>query len=410
MAKFEYTAKSAEGQVSKGVIEASDRAAAQKVLVDRKLEMLLLKEAEKQSALNKFLNFNLSDPKVKLQDKVVFTRQLATMINAGVPLARSLSTLSAQTDSKALKIYLPNIVKDVEGGSTFADALAKYPKVFNDIYVNMVRAGEAGGILDSILERLAEQQEKDAEIKGKLKSAMTYPGVILSITIIAFLFLMTTVVPKIGNIIQDLAGEDYTPPVYTKVMLGISDFLVNYGIKSLPFIAIGTVLLIRFIRSPKGKPLFHKFLLKIPLINKILIKVALARFARIFSSLNAAGVNILESLHTTGAAVGNLAIKEKIDAAAEAVKSGKPLSEPLSKDPMFPPILAQMIAVGEESGDIDTILQKLASFYEQEVDQVADALTSILEPLMIVVLGGIIGMIALSVFGPISSITQSIGG
>jgi len=274
----------------------------------------------------------------------------------------------------------------------------------------MVRAGEAGGILDEILIRLAEQQEKDAEIRGKLKSAMTYPGIILSITVLAFLFLMTTVVPKIGNIIQDLAGEEYTPPIYTKIMLSISDFLVNYGIKALPFIAIGIFLVIRFFRSPKGKPIFHQILLKIPLVNQILIKVALARFARVFSSLNAAGVNILESLHTTGNAVGNLVIKEKIDKAAAEVKAGKPLSEPLANDPLFPPILAQMIAVGEESGDIDSILEKLAEFYEEEVDQVAGALTSILEPLMIVVLGSIIGMIALSVYGPISSVTQSIGG
>lgn len=406
MASFEYTAKNEQGNVLKGTLEASDRAAATALVAKRKLDLLTLKEAKKKG-FN--LNANISDPKVKLQDRVIFTRQLSTMINAGVPLTRALSTMSDQTSSKALKGYLTEITKDVESGAPFGDSLAKYPKVFNDIYVNMVRAGEEGGILDEILLRLAEQQEKDAEIRGKLKSAMTYPGVVMTITLIAFIFLMTTIVPKIGTIIQDVAGPDYELPAYTKVLLGISDFMTGAGIKMLPFIIIGIVALVRFFRSKRGKPVFHRILLKIPLINKIIIKVALARFARTFSSLNAAGVNILDSLHTTANAVGNAVIKEKLDAAAEQIKNGKPLSEPLSKDKMFPPILSQMLAIGEETGDIDSILEKLAGFYEEEVDQVADALTSILEPIMIVILGSIIGVIAMSVFGPISSITSAIG-
>lgn len=409
MAQFEYSARTKQGQVVEGTIEASNRAAATKVVTDKQLDLITLKEVKPKSFITKFLEMDIGGIKVKLQDKVVFTRQLATLINAGVPMARSLATLTAQTESKGLKKILPTVTKQVESGITLADALAEYPKVFNEIYVNMIRAGEEGGILDDILNRLAAQQEKDAEIKGKLKSAMTYPGIILSITIIAFLFLMTTVVPKIGSIITDLAGEDYQMPAYTSVMLGISSFLTTYGLKSLPFVAVGGYGLVRFFRSPRGRPIWHKMLLKIPVLNKIIVKVALARFARIFSALNGAGVNILDSLKTTANAVGNEVIKDKIYYAADQVKNGKPLSDPLMKDPLFPPILSQMIAIGEESGELDTILQKLAGFYEEEVDQVANALTSILEPIMIVVLGGIIGMIALSVFGPISSVTQSIG-
>ena len=406
MATFEYTAKKGKSTILKGTVEAADRQAATEIIKKRNMEVMSLQEQAKKGFS---FNANISEPKVKLQDKVIFTRQLATMINAGVPLTRSLNTMSQQTRSKSLQKYLTEITRDVESGAPFADALAKYPKVFNDIYVNMVRAGEEGGILDDILLRLATQQEKDAEIRGKLKSAMTYPGIVLSITLIAFIFLMTTIVPKIGTIIQDVAGPDYELPAYTQVLLGISAFMTGPGIKLFPLIVVGFVLIIRFFKSKRGKPIWHRILLKIPLINKIIIKVALARFARTFSSLNAAGVNILDSLHTTADAVGNTVIKEKLDNAADAIKNGKPLSEPLSKDPLFPPILSQMIAVGEETGDIDSILEKLAGFYEEEVDQVAQALTSILEPIMIVILGSIIGVIALSVFGPISSITSAIG-
>jgi len=404
MATFEYTAEK-DSKVLTGSLEAIDREGASKVLAKENMRIISLNEVQK-SKFN--LNFELSEPRVKLQDRVVFTRQLATMINAGVPLVRSLATLSQQTDSKALKRYLAEVVHDVESGEALASSLKKHPKAFDDIYVNMVAAGEEGGILDSILLKLANQQEKDAEIRGKLKSAMTYPGVILSITFVAFIFLMTTVIPKIGTIIKDLGGDDYELPVYTQVMLKISDFMVNDGPLLLVLSIIVFFILGKYIRTPKGKLNFHRVLLKIPLVGKIITKVAIARFSRTFSALSAAGVNILESLNVTANAVGNEVIKRHILDAQQAVKNGKSLSEPLSGVKLFPPILSQMIAIGEETGEIDTVLEKLADFYDQEVDQVANSLTSILEPIMIVILGSIIGVIALSVFGPISSITQSI--
>lgn len=405
MAKFEYTAQKNDNQVLKGTVDAIDRDAATKLIDKQGLRLITLSEVKK-SRFN--LNFEISAPKVKNKDRVVFTRQLSTMINAGVPLVRSLATLSEQTESEGLKRYLGEIVHEVEGGASLAASLGKYPKVFDDIYVNMVAAGEEGGILDDILLKLANQQEKDAEIRGKLKSAMTYPGVVLSITTVAFLYLMTTVVPKIGTIVKDLGGDDYELPVYTQVLLGISDFLVNNGLLMVVATVVFFFLFFRYIHTPKGRLNFHRVLLKIPLISTIVTKVALARFARTFSALNAAGVNILDSLEVTANAVGNEVIKGHIMDAQDAVKSGKTLSEPLSKVKLFPPILSQMIAVGEETGEIDVVLDKLADFYDEEVDQVAGALTSILEPIMIVILGSIIGVIALSVFGPISSITQSI--
>jgi len=347
-------------------------------------------------------------PKAKSKDRVVFTRQLSTMVSAGVPLTRALSTLQKQTESNGLKIMLPKIIKDIESGKSLADALSQFPKTFDPVFINMVKAGEAGGILDDILDRLATQQEKDAEIKGKLKSAMTYPLVVLSITTVAMIYLMTSVIPKIGQIVTDIGGKNYEPPIYTKVLLGVSDIMVNYGVFLLIGFGLGGFLAWRFFHTPKGRPIFDTILLKIPVLGKVFAKVAIARFARIFSALNASGVAVLESLHVTGQALGNEAMRAVIENAAIEVKNGKPLSEPLSQSKYFPPVLSQMVAVGEETGDIETVLTKLADFYDREVDDVAASLTSILEPLMIVILGSVVGVIALSVFGPISQLTQSL--
>ena len=406
MANFDSTAQGKDGKTVTGTLNALSKEAVIAQLTKQGVRPVMVRET---SGKKKFsLNMQDGQPRVKLQDRVMFTRQLATLINAGVPLTRSLRTLTEQTESKGLRLYLPKITKQIEGGISLGDALAEYPKVFNSVYVNMVRAGESGGILDDILNRLAFQQEKDAEIRGKLKSAMTYPGIIMFITVVAFIFLMTSVVPKITKIIGDLAGEDYQPPLYTKIMIGISDVLVKYGL----VVGIATIVLgiaaWRFFHTPKGRPILDTILIKTPVLGKILTKVALARFARTFSSLSAAGVSVLDTLKVTGDAIGNTVIAGHLAEAAQAVKNGKPLSEPLAASGPFPPIVSQMLAVGEETGEMDTILLKLADFYEQEVDQVAGALTSIIEPVMIVVLGSIIGMIALSVFGPISSITQAI--
>ena len=403
MATFKYTAISNSGQKQVGKVTADNKDTAQKLITEKGLQVISIKGEQKFN-----LNMQIGEPKVKTKDRVVFTRQLATMVNAGVPLTRSLQTLQKQTESKALKLILPKLIKDVESGKPLGESIARFPKSFDPIYVNMVKAGEAGGILDEILERLALQQEKDAEIRGKLKSAMTYPTVVLLITSVAFIFLMTNVIPKIGDIVTDIGGKDYEPPIYTKVMLWISDIMVNYGI----FLLVGGGLLgfflWRFFHSKKGKPIFDTFLLRIPVIGDVVAKVAIARFARIFSSLNAAGVAVLESLRVTGEAMGNEAMHKVITHAAEEVKAGKPLSVPLSESRYFPPVLSQMVAVGEETGDIESVLIKLADFYDREVDEVASSLTSILEPLMIVVLGSVVGVIALSVFGPISQLTQTL--
>jgi type IV pilus assembly protein PilC len=274
----------------------------------------------------------------------------------------------------------------------------------------MIRAGEAGGILDEILKRLATQVEKDATIRKKIKSAMAYPIVILTVTIIAFFGIMLFIIPKIGKIFKDLGGPNAQLPIYTRAMLTISDFMVHHFI---PIAVLGAVTLWvirRYIRSPKGKFRWHGILLRLPVIGMIVTKIAVARFSRTFSSLMGAGVSVLDALEVTGRAVGNKVIQKELEEISDAVRNGQPLGKQLVNSKHFPPIVGQMMAVGEETGKIDEVLIKVADFYEEEVDAVIDGLSSIIEPFMIIILGGIVGLIAASVMGPIANLSKNIGG
>ncbi|MBI5357253.1 type II secretion system F family protein [Candidatus Saccharibacteria bacterium] len=401
--RFEYTATK-DGKKINGTVEASSKAAAISTLAHQNIHPISIKTVGGKSRIAK-----LKHGKVKIKDLVVFTRQLSTMISAGVPLNRSLATMQMQTSNKYFNTVIGAVAKDVEGGLSFADALGKHPDAFNEIYVSMVRAGESGGILDDILKRLAAQVEKDASMRKKIKSAMAYPTVIFGITIIAFFGIMIFVIPKIGAIIKDLGGPDAKLPVYTEAMLSISDFMRSNAIIIVILLVGGITLLRRYIKTPKGKYQFHKLLLKIPIIKTIIVKIALARFARTFASLMSAGVAVLDALEVTGNVIGNKVIEAELKAAAAEVRNGKQLSEPLSKSAIFPPIVSQMLAVGEETGQIDTILIKVADFYEEEVDAVIDGLSSLIEPIMIIVLGAMVGVIAASVMGPIASLSQNVG-
>jgi type IV pilus assembly protein PilC len=404
MAKFKYTATK-DGKSISGSIEASSKEAVVELLGKQNARVLLVKE---QSNKLNFLK-GFGGGKVKQKDLVVFTRQLSTMISAGVPMTRSLSTLQGQAENKYFQKVIGSISKDVESGQPLADSFAKFPSVFSDVYVNMVRAGEAGGILDEILKRLAAQVEKEASIRKKIKSASAYPVVILSVTVIAFFGIMIFVIPKLGAIIKDLGGPDAQLPVYTQAMLSVSDFLRSNAIPLVVVTVIAIFLLRRYIKTPKGKYNLHKFLLRLPVIKVVITKIAIARFARTFASLMSAGVSVLDALEVTGGAIGNKVIEAELKDAAKAVKNGKQLSEPLSESPYFPPIVSQMLAVGEETGQTDTILLKVADFYEEEVDNLIDGLSSLIEPLMIIVLGGMVGLIAASVMGPIASLSQNVG-
>lgn len=403
MAKFTYKAINGSGKTISGVIDSGSLESANDFLARQGLTPIIVKP-KGSGALD--LN-NIFGAKVKLKDMVIFTRQLATMINAGVPLVRSLATLQTQTESKALKEHLLTISKDIEGGASFADALEKHPEVFSPIYINMVRAGEAGGILDEILKKLALQQEKDAKIRAKFKSAMTYPTILLSITGIVFIGLMTIVMPKIGGIVKDLSNGAPLPGI-TVVMLAISNVMVKFWYLIIGGI-VGTIFgLARYTKTPGGRRWRDRTLMRIPVLKQVIVKVAVARFSRIFASMMGAGVSVLDSIEITGRAIGNTVLEDELSIAAKMVANGSQLSQPLSESKVFPAIVSQMLGVGEETGQIDEVLIKVAEFYEDEVDATVESLSSILEPIMIVVMGTMVGLIAASVISPISNLSNQI--
>jgi type IV pilus assembly protein PilC len=410
MATFNYTATNAQNHTITGSLEAADRSSVIAALGKQNLRPISIKDGS--SNKNQFtLNDLLGGNKVKADDIVMFTRQLSAMISAGVPILRALTSLGDHAESPALKKIIGNVVKDVQGGSPLADALGKYPNTFSDVYVNMVRAGEAAGILDDILKRLALQQEKNAAIRKKVKSAMTYPMVLIFITILAFFGLMIFVIPMIGKTIKDLAGPEASLPLITEIMLGISGFMISWWYILLPLFIGGIVVLLRYLKTPVGKAQFHHIILKLPGIKTIIRKLAVARFARTFSALMGAGVAVLEALDVTARAIGNTVYEKALKDAAEQVKNGKQLSEIIEADTeLWPAIVAQMLSVGEETGQTDTVLVKVADFYEEEVDVAIDGLSSIIEPVMIVVMGGMVGLIAASVMSPIAGLANQIKG
>ncbi len=406
MAQFNYRALDTDNKSHSGTLEAADRVTAISMLSGRGLRPIKVNSPTSKSAGK---GFSLKS-KVKTDDLVMFTRQLSAMVSAGVPLLRALGSLQENSDSQAMRKVVGAIYQEIQGGAALADALEKHPDVFNDIYVNMVRAGEAAGILDEILKRLAVQQEKAATIRKKIKSAMTYPMVLVAITVLAFFGLMMFVIPQIGKIVKDLGGPDAELPVLTQVMLSISDFMLTFWYLLLPGIVGGIFFLLRFIKTPKGKAMFHRFVLKGPGIKNIIIKVAVARFARTFSALMGAGVAVLEALDVTAHAVGNVVFEQALLDASAEVKNGAQLSGVIGKNKLFPSIVSQMLAVGEETGQTDKVLVKVADFYEEEVDTAIAGLSSTIEPVMIVFMGGMVGLIAASVMLPITGMANQIKG
>lgn len=401
--QFSYKALRKDNQIVSGQLEASDHAAALAALTHQGLHPLLVNEAKHNK---KRLSFG---QKVKTSDMVIFTRQLSTMISAGVPLARGLATLQDSPSSPYFREVLGKVTKDIEGGTQLGDAFAKFPDVFDEVFINMVRAGEEGGILDEILKRLAVQVEQNASIKKKVKSAMMYPVVIGSITVVAFFGIMFILMPKISKILTDLGGPNAKLPIYTQILLNISDFSRRYAYIVIPAMFGAAWMVRHYIATPKGKFQFHTLLLKLPLIKTITMKIAIARFSRTFASLMSAGVTVLDALAVTGGAIGNKVIERELAQAATEVKNGKQLSAAIAASPHFPKIVPQMLAVGEETGTTDTVLIKVADFYEEEVSAAIDGIASIIEPVMILFLGSGVGLIAASVMGPIASLSTNIG-
>ncbi|MBP7017948.1 type II secretion system F family protein [Candidatus Saccharibacteria bacterium] len=395
MLNYNYSAKDvATGKIVKAQIQAETEKAAANMLIERDLIPLEISTKDSKNIID------IVRSRVRNKDRVLFTRQLATLINAGLPLAQSLRTVEDQTDSKPLKAVVSQIISDVEGGSSLANAFSRNPKVFNPVYVNLIAAGESSGTLDETLDRLATQQEKDASITAKIRGALTYPLIVLIVIFGVIIFMITTVLPQIGALYKDLNKE---LPTITAVLLWIANIFIHYWpILILAFVAV-IYGMIAYSATETGKRIFDRMKMKMPLFGQLFMLMYMARFARTASTLLSSGVQMLESLDISGKAVNNIHVQESLERAANQVKGGGALSKALEDDPNFLRLVPQMINIGEQSGAIDELLAKIAVFYEEELDNKIKAISTIIEPALMVVLaivvGFIVGAILLPVYG-----------
>ena len=346
--------------------------------------------------------------KVNARDVTVFSRQFATVISAGLPVVQSLAILQRQAEKPSLKNALKKVREDVETGLPLSEALAKFPKIFNRLYIYLVRAGEVSGNLDGILERIASYQEKQAALRGKIKSALTYPVVVLVIALAVTYFLLTGIVPQFAGILTQMGGE---LPVITRILITISDFL-RYQWWLLALLSVGSVMGISFYyRTPPGHHMIDGLLLKAPVLGTLIQKTAIASFSNTFGLLLKSGVNIIESIEITKGTSGNVIVENVLDEAKDGVQRGEQISTTLIEHPrVFPPLVSSMIAIGEETGAVDGMLEKIAVFYEREVNEAVEGLTAALEPMLIVFLGGVVGFIVAGMFLPMFAIIGQLSG
>src|ERR1700737_632977 len=411
MPSFAYQAKDASGKSVNGVIEAENERVLRAKL--REMNYYVTGITQKQTVgLNADVGTMFGGivgkfKGVSEQALVVFARQFATMINAGLAMVRCLDVLGIQTEDKNLKDVITAVRKDVEGGSTLANALGKFPKVFSQLFVNMVRAGKLGGILDEVLNRLATFLEKDYNLKKKVKAAMTYPGAILAMAVLIVFFLVTFIMP---TFVQLFTGMNMKLPWPTKIMIAVTNGARNW-IVDLIIVAIAVVAFVlfrRYVSTPTGRLQYDKFKLKLPVFGTLIRKVAISRFCRTLGALLQSGVPIMQALEIVGKASGNEVIAETVGKVRESVREGESIAVPLNLSGLFPPLVTQMVAVGEETGNLDGMLAKIADFYDVEVEYMLASLTSLLEPLLILVMGFVVGFIVISVFLPLYQIIGNI--
>jgi type IV pilus assembly protein PilC len=399
MPMFEYTARAPSGQIQKGQLDAPSKDEVSAYLRKNRLILVNVREAPKQ------ISFSFGGPRIKTRDIVIFTRQFATMINAGLPLVQSLNILAQQTENKALRDVTKAVVYDVESGHTLADAFSKHPKAFTDLYVNMVAAGEAGGILDTILLRLATFLEKNDALVRKVKGAMVYPGVIISVAIIAIAVLLVFVIPTFENMFAS-AGMEL--PLPTRIVIGMSNGLINYWWMAILAIG-GLIFAIRqYYSTSNGRRQIDGMLLRAPVLGDLLRKSAVSRFTRTLGTLVSSGVSILDGLEITAKTAGNSVIHDAVMESRQSIAGGETIAAPLEKSKVFPPMVISMIAVGEQTGGMDEMLSKIADFYDEEVDVAVSALLSLMEPAMIVVLGVIVGGMVIAMYLPIFDMMNAI--
>jgi type IV pilus assembly protein PilC len=399
MPMFEYTARAPSGQIQKGQLDVPSKDEVSAYLRKNRLILVNVREAPKQISLS------FGGQRIRTRDIVIFTRQFATMINAGLPLVQSLNILAQQTENKALRDVTRAVVYDVESGHTLADAFSKHPKAFTDLYVNMVAAGEAGGILDTILLRLATFLEKNDALVRKVKGAMVYPGVIISVAIIAIAVLLVFVIPTFENMFAS-AGMEL--PLPTRIVIGMSNGLINYWWMAILAIG-GLIFAIRqYYSTSNGRRQIDGLLLRAPVLGDLLRKSAVSRFTRTLGTLVSSGVSILDGLEITAKTAGNSVIHDAVMESRQSIAGGETIAAPLEKSKVFPPMVISMIAVGEQTGGMDEMLSKIADFYDEEVDVAVSALLSLMEPAMIVVLGVIVGGMVIAMYLPIFDMMNAI--
>ena len=405
MATFAYVGRTRSGAVKKGELSAKTRDEAVDQL--RKQSVVVTSLEEKKGGAGKFtLSFGsgLTD-----KDLVVFTRQFGTMINAGLPLVQCLEILSTQSENKVLRETIGDVKTQVEAGSTFSDALRRFPKVFDDLYVNVVHAGEVGGLLDTILTRLAVYIEKAMKLKGQIKSAMIYPLTIMGVAVAVITILMLFVIPIFAKMFLELSGGKVALPGPTQIVIDVSNFFIAYWYVILGAI-VGTIVGIKkYYATVKGRLVIDTLLLKLPVVGDLIRKASVAKFTRTLGTLLSSGVPLLDGMAICAKTSGNKVVEGTLLAARTSISGGKTIADPLAASGVFPKMVTHMIAVGESTGALDAMLGKIADFYEDEVDQAVTSLTALLEPAMMVFLGIVIGFIVIAMYLPIFKMASAIG-
>ncbi|SLM47921.1 Type IV pilus assembly protein TapC [Nitrospira japonica] len=404
MATFAYVGRSRSGAVRKGELSAKNRDEAVDQLRKQSIVVTSLDEKAGKSGFNLSFGNGLTD-----KDLVVFTRQFGTMINAGLPLVQCLEILSTQSENKALRESVGEVKVQVEAGSTFSDALRRHPKVFDDLYVNMVHAGEVGGLLDTILTRLAKHIEKAMKLKGQIKSAMVYPAAILGVAGVVITVLMIWVIPIFAKMFDELSSGKVGLPGPTQLVIDISNAFQSYWYVAAGLVAGLIFGVKKYYATPKGRMAIDKFLLKTPVFGDLIRKASVAKFTRTLGTLLSSGVPLLDGLIICAKTSGNKVIEEALLNARVSISGGKTIADPLTQSQVFPKMVTHMIAVGESTGALDAMLGKIADFYEDEVDQAVASLTSLLEPMMMVFLGVVIGFIVIAMYLPIFKMASAIG-
>lgn len=397
MLTYHYVARNpSTGRQVKADVQADSEAAAIKLIRGEGLVPTDVKLSQAKGSLgflNRFTN------RVSAKDRVLFSRQLSTLINAGLPLIQALRSVNAQTTNKPLKIILNEVTSDVEGGSTLSVAMAKHPRVFNQIYISLIAAGETSGTLDSALERLALQQEKDADLNSKIRGAMTYPVIVLVVMMGVVGFMVVKVMPQVKILYQGIPGA--TLPLITSILLAVSDFVIHFWWVVILVAAVLVVVTSRWARTGPGKQVVDKLKIKAGPVGKLFMKMYMARFTRTGSTLIASGVPLLQMLDITSRSINNVHIEASIKRAADKVKGGKSLADAIGNDPNFLPLVPNMLRIGEQSGSMEQMMAKAADYYEKEVDNEIAAVSSIIEPVMMVLLGIVAFIIVAAVLLPV---------